>query len=175
MLSALNVRSGTGPDGITSSFLKACKSALIKPLFYLYNLSLSTGIFPDIWKKSFVTPISGDKSDVRNYRPISKLSVIPKLFEAIITKKLTALLSYDQNCQVDSIYTDFKKAFDKVNHNILLSKLKAFGFNGLFLKWITSYLNQLNFHSMSLMIFKYHQVFLKMMLNYFARFNQYQT
>jgi len=48
MLSALSVRSGIGPDGIPSSFLKACKSALIKPLFYLFYLSLSTGIFPDI-------------------------------------------------------------------------------------------------------------------------------
>lgn len=47
---------------------------------------------------------------------------------------LYVLKLYDQNSHVDSIYTDFQKAFDKVNHSILLCKLKAFGFNGLFLK-----------------------------------------
>lgn len=44
-------------------------------------------------KKSYITPIfeSGDKN-VRNYRPIFKLSIIPKVFEAIITKKLSNLV-----------------------------------------------------------------------------------
>ena len=138
----------------------------------MFNKSLTIGYFPNIWKMSFVTPIhkSGDKHDVMNYRPISKLSIIPKIFEAIITKKLSSIISpyicknqhgfrpkmsistnlllyqskilnsFKNHIQVDSIYTDFQKAFDKVNHKLLLKKLFNIGFNGNFLDWIESYL-----------------------------------
>ncbi|KAL1448429.1 hypothetical protein WDU94_013865 [Cyamophila willieti] len=46
----------------------------------------------------------------------------------------------DQGCQVDVIYTDFSKAFDKVNINILIGKLQAFGISGPLLSWLNSYL-----------------------------------
>jgi Reverse transcriptase (RNA-dependent DNA polymerase) len=44
--------------------------------------------------------------------------------------------------QIDAIYTDFSKAFDKVHHRLLLRKLSALGFGGNFLKWIASYLTR---------------------------------
>jgi hypothetical protein len=52
------------------------------------------GFFSNTGKKSFISPIlkSGNKNNVRNYRPISKLSIIPKVFEAIISKKISNLL-----------------------------------------------------------------------------------
>ena len=43
--------------------------------------------------------------------------------------------------QIDSVYTDFEKAFDKVNHSILHSKLRAAGICGNLLRWIISYLD----------------------------------
>jgi hypothetical protein len=54
-----------------------------------------------------------------------------------ITDYITNAL--DNNTQVDVIYTDFSKAFDKLNHNILLSKLSAFGFSPSLLYLIKSY------------------------------------
>jgi hypothetical protein len=43
-------------------------------------------------------------------------------------------------CQVDAIYTDFAKAFDKISHRLLLRKLTKLEFGGSFLAWIRSYL-----------------------------------
>lgn len=43
--------------------------------------------------------------------------------------------------QLDSIYTDFQKAFDKVQHNLLLNKIFSFGIRGTFFNWLGSYLN----------------------------------
>jgi hypothetical protein len=58
---------------------------------------------------------------------------------------LIEFTSYVLNCmengvQVDAIYTDFSKAFDKVIHRLLLRKLAKLGFGGSFLAWIGSYL-----------------------------------
>ena len=43
--------------------------------------------------------------------------------------------------QIDSIYTDFSKAFDRVNHEILFYKLKTLGISGNLLNWLISYLS----------------------------------
>ena len=43
---------------------------------------------------------------------------------------------------VDAIYLDFEKAFDKVPHHRLLSKLKAYGIEGNLLRWIKEYLTE---------------------------------
>ena len=46
----------------------------------------------------------------------------------------------EQGFNVDVVYLDFAKAFDKVDHNILLHKLKSLGINGKTLRWIQSFL-----------------------------------
>lgn len=50
--------------------------------------------------------------------------------------------AFAKRLQVDAIYTDFSKAFDKVDHKILCTKLKALGFHGNLLRWIISYLSK---------------------------------
>ena len=46
------------------------------------------------------------------------------------------------NCgQVDTLYSEFSKALDRVPHHLLLHKMKMYGFNGSLLKWFTSYLS----------------------------------
>lgn len=125
-----------------------------------------------MWKLSIVTPIfkGGDRSLVANYRPISKQSLLPKLFETVVTNKLALLfknviineqhgfvtgrststnllISHDfiasaleDGSQIDAVYTDFKKAFDTVDHTILMAKLHRLGIHGSLLKWLSSFI-----------------------------------
>lgn len=113
---------------------------------------------------------SGNKSNIMNYRGIAKLSVIPKLFEQYLTEflsqqvssiltpfqhgfrkgcstttnllELTTIINngFKNGCYTDVIYTDFSKAFDRVNHDLLLHKLYLMGFTNSCLNWIKSYL-----------------------------------
>jgi len=168
-LGSLSSNSSPGPDLIPNIFLSECKFVISTPLHYLFNLSLSLGFFPDKWKTSFIRPIpksSSDLSNIENYRPISLLSLIPKIFESIVANKvlsvfnhviiddqhgfrrnkstITNLLNFQnfvsdalsRGSNVDVIYTDFTKAFDKINHQILFTKLKQNGICGSFLSWV---------------------------------------
>ena len=151
----LETNKGAGPDGIPPLILKNCSSAFALPLCLIFNISVTTCVFPDRWKLSNVTPIfkSGSRSDVTNYRGIAILSAIAKLFELLIYKNMyeelrcsisenqhgyvkgrscvSNLLEYtsfilksmEDGLQVDSIYTDFSKAFDRVRHQLILIKL----------------------------------------------------
>lgn len=81
---------GMGPDGIPSLVLKKCINTLAKPLSTVFNMSLTTGVFPDCWKESFVFPVfkKGCKQNVSNYRGIAALSAVSKLFEVIVLDNL---------------------------------------------------------------------------------------
>ena len=60
-----------------------------------FNNSVSTGIFPDIWKVSYIIHVfkTGDKrNSISDYRPVSKISLIPKIMESLITEFLDFFL-----------------------------------------------------------------------------------
>ncbi|MCP4490451.1 MAG: reverse transcriptase family protein, partial [Gammaproteobacteria bacterium] len=113
----------------------------------------------------------GNKHDVCNYRPISLTSLVAKTLERILKEELLAhvhhhidkkqhgflpnkscttnlvglcdslALSLNENIRTDVIYFDFAKAFDSVNHDIILHKLKSkFGIDGRLLKFLANYL-----------------------------------
>jgi hypothetical protein len=79
-----------GPDGIPPIILKNCATAFALPLCLIFNNSISTFVFPDKWKLSYVTPIfkAGSRNDVTNYRGIAIFSAIAKLFELLIYKNM---------------------------------------------------------------------------------------
>jgi len=64
------------------------------PLAHIYNLSLNSGVFPDIWKTAKVKPLykSGDKYDMKNSRPISVIPVFTKLLERFMYNRIISFL-----------------------------------------------------------------------------------
>src|SRR5260221_2896354 len=83
-------------DPMPTNLLKECACDLAPFLTHLFGLSLSSGVVPASFKEAYITPLVKkadlDAADVRNYRPISNLSVISKLLERLVAKQLTDYL-----------------------------------------------------------------------------------
>ena len=79
-----------GTDNISSYFLKLALPVIENSLAALFNTSIETSQFPDSWKVARVTPIfkGGDKAEKSNYRPISVLPIISRLFEKLVFDQL---------------------------------------------------------------------------------------
>ena len=79
-----------GTDNISSYFLKLALPVIENSLAALFNTPIETSQFPDSWKVARVTPIfkEGDKAEKSNYRPISVLPVISRLFEKLVFDQL---------------------------------------------------------------------------------------
>ena len=75
---------------ISNKILKYIKHNIIKPLALIINQMLYTGIFPNALKISKTIPLfkKGDASNMSNYRPISLLPTISKVFESVIYNQL---------------------------------------------------------------------------------------
>ena len=172
-LQCLNVSKTPGPDELHPRILKECAYELSTSLCIIFNKSIRLGRLPDDWKHANITPVfkKGIKTLVANYRQISLLSIVCKLCERCVLKKLlpelihvltplqhgfipgrscvTQLLSVlhdlgsslDTGDEVDVIFLDFSKAFDSVPHGRLLHKLSLLGIQGSLHAWFTDYLS----------------------------------
>ena len=88
ILQILKLGKATGLDGISHHMLKNTRNTICYPLAILFNLSLEKSEFPSLWKIASVLPLfkNGEKTLVTNYRPISLLSSVGKVFERVMFK-----------------------------------------------------------------------------------------
>jgi hypothetical protein len=163
-----------GYDDIPENLVKDCIHLIKKPMAHIYNISLNSGVFPDVWKVVKVKPLfkKGDRHDMNNYRPIAILSVFAKLLERVMYNRLlsffhkngvfseaqngfrkgkcikTAVQSFLEHIQealdkrrlTIGIFIDLSKAYDVLNHELLLEQLLSYGVRGTTNLWFRSYL-----------------------------------
>ncbi|GBG75454.1 hypothetical protein CBR_g20085 [Chara braunii] len=157
-----------GEDGLPLEFYKACWSMLVEDLVAVYNeipeggklgKSIAKGIITLLYKK-------GDRSEIRNWRPISLLNLSYKVLAKMLANRLAihlpGLVGLDQgafvrgrsimdnlataiellevidgkNEEVAVLRLDLEKAYDRVNWAFVLTTLKAMNFGEAFCSWV---------------------------------------
>ena len=118
IISSLDISKACGPNSIPIHILQLLKNDICTPLSKIFNMSFKTGIHPDILKISETTPIykKGSRLLVSNYRPISLLSNINKIFEKLVHTRIYKFLEESQ-C-IYSLQFGFRKQHS-TNHALI--------------------------------------------------------
>ena len=172
LLSELDPKKSIGDDKIPPKIIKLAAHILKGPIKNIVNQSIRQMTFPSRLKSAAVAPFykCDDKTDKKNYRPVSVLNSFSKIFEMVIKdqivpyfdKYLSIFISayrkryssqhvlirlieewrdkLDQNLMVGAILMDLSKAFDCIPHDLLIAKLEAYGLDITSLTYIYSYL-----------------------------------
>ena len=173
VISNLNIKKSTGVDKISAKLLKACVSSLSSTISNLINTTYKHSHFPAGLKQAQVLPLYKKKDPLskENYRPVSLLPIISKIYERNMHDQLSEYLDSSFNpflaafrkgfgCQstllrlledwrkaldnhdcIAAILMDLSKAFDCLPHGLLIAKLKAYGLSEGAVKLLDSYLS----------------------------------
>lgn len=89
----IKLKSGKAPgiDGIGNEFFKYACDELIEPLTTVFNYIWQNRVFPDKWSEGIIQPIhkKGSTEQVDNYRKVTLMASMGKIFEAILNQRLT--------------------------------------------------------------------------------------
>ena len=98
LIKSMKTNKANGPNSIPTKILNLFKKEFSKPLSDIINLSFNQSVFPNLLKIANVIPIhkKGDKLDCNNYRPISLLSNINKIYEKCMHTRLTNFLQINK-------------------------------------------------------------------------------
>ena len=91
MRNNLSTHKSSSVKNVSSRVLKDAFQALSDKVTYMFNVALSTGNFPRLWKRAKVVPLpkEGDRRDVNNLRPVSLLPLPGKLLEKVIHTRIS--------------------------------------------------------------------------------------
>ena len=179
LLKSCNVNKAAGIDNVSGRFLKDGADVLGIPITQICNLSIKLSHFPKDCKVAKLKPLykKGTKTDPKNFRPISLLPIVSKIFEKVIHEQTMEYLTdnnilykyqsgfrknhstdtslsyltnkimtgFDSGLLTGMILIDLQKAFDTINHDILLKKMASLGFSNHSIKWFQSYLSDRSF------------------------------
>ena len=162
----------SGVDGVGVEMLKEGGESMIEWLVRIYNVCLEEGNVPDDWKKACVVPLykgKGERSVCSNYRGISLLSVVGKVYGRVLIERVKACTEsqlmdvqggfrdgrgcVDQvfalkavcekylevNKSVYLAFMDLEKAYDKVDRCALWNVLRMYGVEGKLMKAVKSF------------------------------------
>ena len=168
----LNPKKATTHKNIPPKILKSNSDVCVEPLTQIFNDCIENSTFPDELKCADVTslPKNGPTNTRTNFRPISVLPTVSKLFERILDKQIVAYItpflssllcgfrkgygaqhalvrllekfkiSLDEGGKAGAVLMDLSKAFDCIRHDLLIAKLHAYGFSQEALTLINDYL-----------------------------------
>lgn len=170
----LKLNCATGPDRISAKTIKKHSNIFVPAFTRFINKSFETGRFPKKLKiaRGRIIFKSGNKKLVANYRPISILSILSKIWEKAMNDRIMKFLgetnyldsnqygflalsntaaaatdfvsiiqsALDKQNAAAATFIDVSKAFDSVDHKLLLAKLNKAGLSGPILKLLEDYL-----------------------------------
>ena len=108
VITNLDLSKTSGPDCIPVVVLENREPEIFYILAELFNKCLKKSCFPDCWKVSSVVPVFknvGERSKAKNYRPVSLLSVVSKVFEKLVNNRIVDHL---EKCD---LFSDFQYSF----------------------------------------------------------------
>jgi Reverse transcriptase (RNA-dependent DNA polymerase) len=175
VLDKFKPKTSAGWDDIPMHLLKKCAPWIAEPLAHVFNTSFRSGVFPDSMKYATVRPLfkKGDRTECKNYRPVSLLPSFSKVLEKLALISLQRFLeentilsnqqygfrknrsttsaifkllntvgqAIERKNLVGAVMCDLTKAFDTMDHALLVEKIKKYGAADAAVDWIASYLS----------------------------------
>ena len=117
LIISLRNNKACGFDKIFNEYLKYGTKNIINLIVKIFNLILLKGIFPENWLFGIMKPIyknKGSKADPGNYRGITLVSCLSKLFTGVINKRLSEYL--ENNNLLNENQTSFRKNYATLDH-----------------------------------------------------------